>query len=283
MPIFQFLRLSLSVPTIGDLAKEKHRSEPDVSRRDYLTAVFSRRHDFFYSGRQYTFMPCPDETQGPNIYSGFIGKPVVEMVNAGPEQLFALTKSKYYKASFLAIDVSEDQQVIAFEKRQDVGAAQRIIQSMLDEVVRKRKGFSWHTDVEYISSEQDFWIAAKEYHGRITELSFEFYPPNGLKGFEKFKEFDRIAKQQANGQSSEYSIKNPDGAVVVQEGGFVKSAVEYAAEGPGKITLKEGRKTLFSSRQAKKTKDVPETIMPRQSEQTKILGLIAWLFGKKDG
>jgi len=281
MPVFQFLRLSLSIPTIGDLAKEDHRSEPDATRREYLTEAFSHRRDFFYSGRLYTFVPCHAEIQGPTIYSGFIGKPVVEMVNSGPEQLFALTKSRHYKAAFLAIDVSEDQQVVAFEKRQDVGSAHRILRAMLETVVRERKGFSWHTDVEYLSSEQDFWLAAKEYRGRITELSFEFYPPNGLKGFEKFKEFDRLAKMQANGQSSEYSIKNPDGAVA-PEGDFVESAVEYAAEGPGKITLREGRKTLFSSRQAKKTKDVPETIMPRQSEQSKILGLIVWLFGKKD-
>ena len=282
MPVFHFLRLSLSIPTIGDLAKDDRRIQPDTSRREYLTETFSHRRDFFYSGRQYTFMPCPDETQGPNIFSGFIGKPVVEMVNAGPEELFALTKTNHYKAAFLAIDVSEDQQVVAFEKRPDVGSAQRILQAMLEAMVSERKGFSWHTDIEYISSEQDFWLAAKEYRGRITELSFEFYPPNGLKGFEKFKEFDRIAKQQANGQSSEYSIKNPNGSVL-PEGPFVESAVEYAAEGPGRITLKEGRKTLFSSRQAKKTKDVPETIMPRQSEKSKILGLISWLFEKRNG
>lgn len=247
-----------------------------------MTQAFSRRRDFFYLGRQYTFVPCPDETQGPKVFSGFVGKPVVEMVNSGPEKLFALTKTNHYKAAFLAVDVSEDQQVVSFEKRQDVGSSQRILQAMLEEMVRERKGFSWHTDVEYISSEKDFWLAAKEYRGRITELSFEFYPPNGLKGFEKFKEFDRLAKQQANGQSSEYSIKNPNGTVL-PEGAFVESAVEYAAEGPGRITLKEGRRTLLSSRHAKKTKEVPETIMPRHSERSKILGLIGWLFEKKNG
>lgn len=282
MPVFEFLRLSLSIPTIGDLAKEDKREQPDISRREYLTEAFSHRRDFFYSGRQYTFVPCPNETQGPNIFSGFVGKPVVEMVNSGPEELFALTKAKHYKAAFLAIDVSEDQQIVSFEKRQDVGSAQRILQAMLEAVVRTRKGFSWHTDVEYISSEQDFWLAAKEYRGRITELSFEFYPPNGLRGFEKFKEFDRIAKQQANGQSSEYSIKNTNGAVL-PEGPFVESAVEYAVEGAGRITIKEGRRTLFSSKQARKTKDAPEIIMPRHSEKSKILGLIGWLFEKRNG
>lgn len=282
MPTFEYLRLSLSVPTIGDLAREAQRNEPDATRREFLTEVFSSRHDFFYSGRLYTYVPFPESCQGPDIYAGFVGKPVEELVNAGPEELFALTKSKHYKASFLAIDVSPDQQVMAFEKRQDVGSSQRITAALLESHVTRRKGFSWHTDVEYLSTEKDFWMAAKEFRGQITEISFEFYPPNGLKGFDKFKEFDRIAKQQANGQSSEYSIKNPDGAVA-PEGGFVESAVEYASEGPGKITMKSGRKTLFSSRQARRTKDAHESLMPHQSEPTKILGLISYLFGKRNG
>lgn len=280
MPTFEYLQLSLSVPTIGALAEDGERHEPEVDRQAYLTEVFSLRRDFFYSGRQYTYVPAPPDVQGPDVYAGYIGKPVEELVNAGPDELFALTKSKHYKASFVVVDVQAERQVVAFERRQDVGSAHRILEALFESVVRERKGFSWHTDIEYKSSEKDFWHAAEEYRGRITELTFEFYPPNGLLGFDKFKEFDRIAKHQANGQSSEYSIKNPDGAVR-PEGEFVESAAEYAAEGPGKITMKEGRKTLFSSRQAKRTKDAPEGLMPRQSEPAKILGLITFLFGKE--
>ena len=145
--------------------------------------------------------------------------------------------------------------------------------------MRERRSISWHTDIEYKSSESDFWVAAKRFKGQITELKFEFFPPNGLKGFDKFKEFDRLAKQQANGQSSEYSIKNPDGAVL-PEGEFVESAVEYASEGPGRILLKQGRRTLFNSSQAKRTTDVPEPLMPRQGEGAKILGIVSFLFGR---
>jgi|GEM_PF-3711193 len=282
MAKFEFIRLSLSVPTIGDLAKGNQRPEPELSREEFLREAFSERREFFYSGRLYTYVPSPENTHGKTTISGYVGKPVTELVNAGPDDLFALTKSRHYRAAFLAVDVSPTEQVVAFERRNDVGSSQRITTALLDHYVKERKGFSWHTDVEYITSESNFWKAAREYRGRITELSFEFYPPNGLKGFDKFKEFDRLAKQQANGQSSEYALKNKDGAVV-PEGDFVKSAVEYASEGPGKIKMMEGRKVLYNSRQSKRVKDAPEVIMPRQGEHSKILGLIGWLFGKNDG
>ena len=281
MPKFEFLRLSLSIPTIGDLIKEDQRKQPDQTRRDFLTCLFSRRQDFFYRGRQFTYMPFPDDLQGPDAFAAYIGKPVEDFVNEGPEHLFALTKQKHYKASFVAVDVSPTEQLVAFEKRDDVGSARPILEAMFEHYVQQRKGYSWHTDVEYLSSQLDFWKAAKEYQGRITELSFEFLPPNGLKGFEKFKNLDRLAKDQANGQSSTYSIKNKD-AAISPKGDFVESAVEYASEGPGRIIMKEGRRILYNSKRSKKTKNAPESLMPRQGEGSKILGLIPFLFGKRD-
>ncbi len=284
MPTFEFLRLSLSVPTIGDLTKDYDRQEPDITRKEFLTKAFSERLDFFYKKKMYSYVPIPIKINRQDTFAGFIGKPVEELVNDGPDNFFALTPSNHYNAAFLAIDVSESRQIIAFEKGHDVGSPHSIISAMLEHYVKKRKGVSWYSDVEYISLEENFWQAAKKYRGQITELSFEFYPPNGLEGFDDFKKFDRAAKQQANGKSSEYSIKNPDGGVT-PEGGFVEDAVEYASEGPGKITMKKGNRTLFNSRNAKRTKDVPESIMPRQGEgeRFKILELLEWLFGKKDG
>lgn len=280
MAKFEFLRLSLSVPVIGDLARQGVRYEPDLSRTEYLREFFSQRRDFFYYGRVFTFVPSPAETLGPDIYSGYVGRQITEIVNAGPDELFALTKQNHYKASFVAVNIRADQQLVAFEKKVEVGSSLNILKEMFSSYVRARKSHSWHTDIEYVSSSDEFWDAARKYKGRITELSFEFFPPNGLSGFDRFKEFDRLAKSQTNGQSSQYSLKNRDGNIV-PEGEFVESAVAYAAEGPGNIQMKDGRNIIFSSRQAKKIIEAPEPIMPRQGEPSKILGLVHWLFGLK--
>ncbi len=281
LPKFEFLRLSLSVPTLGALAIDGERREPETTRREFLELIFKNKIEFFYQGKLFTYAPSPNDIQGPDKFSGFVGKPVEELVSEGPEKLFALTRSKNWKASFLTIDVRPDQQVIAFERRNDVGSPHRIVEALIDHFVRQLQQTSWHVDLEYMSSPKDFWKAVDEYKGHITEVSFEFHPANGLKGFETFKKFDKLAKQQANAEKSTYALKNESGAVI-PKGEFVEEAVEYASEGGGGTKLKDGRKTLFSSKSAKKVTDVPETLMPRQGEPSKILGLIAYLFGKTD-
>ncbi len=281
MSAFELLRFSLSIPTIGDLNIQENREEPDLDRQAFLNEVFSERIDFFYYGRQLTFFPFKDIDLGENRYAGIIGNPVQELVHLGPDDAFALASSKHYKIAYLYFDAAPEKQIAAFEKRNEIGAAHKVLRAMIEEFVRLRKGYSWHVDIEYLSSKQDFWEAAKKYKGQITKLSFEFYPPNGLNGFDKFKEFDRLAKDQANGQSSEYSITNKEGGVD-PAGDFVESAVEYASEGPGRITMKSGRKTLYSSRAAKRVVEVVESLMPRNNEHAKILGLFDLLFGRRD-
>ncbi|MGR3813259.1 MAG: hypothetical protein ACU0AU_04130 [Cognatishimia activa] len=280
MAKFQFLRLSLSVPPVGPLNLVDKNEEPRIVREEYLRNLFSNRFDFFHSGRLFSFVPSPSNQAGQPFLAGFIGKQVEEMVQSGPEELFAVTRNKHWKASFVAIDVRSHEQVVAFEKRQDVGASQAILNSLVESYGRSLETTTWHVDIEYIQRVADFWEAAKENTGIITELVFEFHPPNGLRGFDSFKNFDRIAKQQANGDSSSYSVKNADGGVR-PEGEFVESAAEYATEGAGGIKLKSGRKTLFDSRKSKKEDDIPESLMPRQGETAKILGLIDYLFGRR--
>ncbi len=284
MPIFEFLRLSLSERPISNTDKKYPKPEPDVPRQAFLTEVFSKRHDFIYRKNKYTYMPFPIENQQKNILAGLIGKPVEELVNAGPDQFFALTKSKGYKAAFLAIDTAKEQQVIAFVKRNDVGNAQAIISTMLKNYVKDRKGVSWHSDVEYISLKESFWSAVEEHEGEITELSFEFYPPNGLQSNEAFKilkALNKVAKEEINSNANKFSFKNDDGSINAK-GDFVKSAAEYASEGAGKIMMKKGNRALFNSRQAKLTKYISKSLMPMDGDKkSKILELLNQLFGKK--
>lgn len=110
-----------------------------------------------------------------------------------------------------------------------------------------------------------------KFRGQITEIAFEFNPPNALKGFDKFKEFDRLAKDQTNSEKSEYALKNKSGGIE-PSGEFIESAVDYASEGAGQVTMKAGKKIIFNSRNFKKTEMIPETVMPREGEPTKIAG-----------
>lgn len=279
MARFQYLRISLSIPPLGPLHLGEVQQEPDIAREDFLRQLFEKRQDFFHRGRLFSYAPSPTNREGDPFLAGFIGKQVEQAVQGGPDQLFAITKQKYWKASFVAIDVRPDSQLIAFEKRSDVGSADKILESLFESYIRNRKSYSWHVDLEYLQRQEDFWKAAQENYGTITELSFEFFPANGLRGFDKFKELDKIAKRQSNGEKSIYSLKNNDGALK-PEGEFIESAAEYATEGAGSIKMKSGRRVVYSSRKTKREEDANEELMPRQGETSKILGLIEWLFRK---
>lgn len=280
MAVFELLRLSLSVPTVGPLLEDREIGEPQISREDFLRGLFSEKREFFHSGRLFTYAPSPTNSTKDMKLSGYIGKQIEQEFQSGPEQLFAITKEKHWRASFVAIDVSDDSQLLYFEKRGDVGTAQAIILSFIEQYTRDFKGFSWHIDAEYLTVEESFWAAVSEHRGEITEVIFEFVPPNVVRGYDKLKELDRMLKQGSNSDSSAYVLKNKDGALD-PKGEFVEGAVKYSSEGVGSIKLKKGRQVLFNSKKNRRKEPVPDELMPRDGEQSKILGLMARLFGRK--
>ncbi len=285
MPNFEAIRLSLSIPTIGDLARELEDRQPASSRQEFLIEAFSRRIDFFHAGSLYHYVPAPTKTNIGSIISGFIGKSVNEKITAGPDELFAQTRTQRYKASFVSLDTSPDHQIVLFEKRSDVGNARNILDQLFSQFIRERQQFSWHVDVEYMSRAVNFWKRAKEFEGSITEISFEFLPPNGLKAemaLDKLKQVDRVAKQTTNAEISEYSLKNKAGQLRPQ-GSFVRDAINYIEQGGGKATMKNGRHTIYNSHNERVVLDSPELLMPRQAEPTKILGMADWLWSKLHG
>lgn len=280
MAVFELLRLSLSIPTVGPLISDVQRGEPKVSRDDFLRGLFSEKREFFHSGKLFTFAPSPTNSINDRQLSGYVGKQVEQEFQTGPEKLFAITKEKHWRASFVTIDISEDSQLLYFERRGDVGTAQAIIMSFIEQYIRDFRGFSWHIDVEYLTVEESFWAAVSEHRGEITEAIFEFVPPNVVRGYDKLKELDRMLQQGSNSDSSAYVLKNKDGALD-PKGEFIEGAVKYSSEGVGSIKLKRGRSVLFNSKKNRRSEQVAEELMPRGGEKAKILGLVARLFGKK--
>lgn len=280
MAVFELLRLSLSIPTVGPLVSDYQTGEPKISRENFLRGLFGQKREFFHSGKLFTFAPSPTNSGKDKKLSGFVGKQVEQEFQSGPDMLFAITKEKHWRAAFIAIDISEDSQLLYFEKRGDVGKAQAIIMSFVEQYIRDFKGFAWHIDAEYLTVEESFWAAVSEHRGEITEAIFEFVPPNVVRGYDKLKELDRMLKQGSNSDSSAYVLKNKDGALD-PKGEFVEGAVKYSSEGVGSIKLKKGRSVLFNSKKNRRSESVAEDLMPREGEGAKILGLIAALFGKK--
>lgn len=278
MAKFNFVRLSLSIPTIGPLLKETDgRRAPELTRKDFLHAAFTSRRDFFHRGRLFTYVPAPKDAQHDDTVVGYFGKKFSQTVNDGPDNLYRTKTAEFYRASVVAVDLRPDRQIVAFERKYDLGESTALLESFFSDFVRHEETLSWHVDCEYISEERDFWTAVKQHRGEITEVAFEFFPPNGVSGFDSFKNFDKIAKEASNAESSKYSLLNADGNLV-PAGPIVEEAVEYAHEGPGRVQLRHGRKVLYNSQKSRITKEIPEDVMPREVETTKLLGLVLMLF-----
>lgn len=278
MPKFNFVRLSLSVPTVGPLLVEgEGRREPEMTRLEFLRAAFSERRDFFHRARLFTYVPAPPDAQQDHIVMGYFGKKFSQTVSDGPDNLYRSKTAEFYRASVVAVDLRPDRQVVAFERKYDLGEATPLLESFFLDYIRASKSFSWHVDCEFISEERDFWTAVEQHRGEITEVAFEFFPPNGVTGFDSFKVFDKVAKESSNAESSKYSLLNSDGNLN-PNGEIVASAVEYAHEGPGRVQLKSGRRVLYNSQKSRITREIPEEVMPREVEVAKLLGLALMLF-----
>lgn len=269
MAVFEYLHFALSVPPLGPLDNSE-RLEPTITREGFLRYLFDNRHDFFHRGALFTYVPARSPMLDPSILAGFVGRLTSELENAGPDELFALTPRNRWRASFVAADLSPTRQIVAVEKRGDVGSAHRVMESLVSSATSTAKaGLSWHVDIEYVTRPQAFKEAAERFRGKITELEFTFNPPNALRGFDRFKEFDRLAVRETNAENSQYSLKNPAGGIEAK-GDFVESAVDYAHEGAGRVKIKTGKQVAYDSRQSKKTTSVPETLMPREGDAANI-------------
>ena len=234
MPKFNFVRLSLSVPPLGPLlVDDEPRKEPPLTRYDFLRQAFSERRDFFHRGKLVTYVPGPIEAQQENFMVGYFGKKLSQTVNDGPENLYRRTVAEFHRASVVAIDLRPDRQIVAFERRSDLGEATALLESFFADFSRREVSFSWHVDCEFISEGRDFWVAVNQHRGEITEVIFEFYPANGVTGFDSFKVFDKVAKEASNADRSKYSLQNLDGGLV-PSGPVIEDAVEYAHEGAGR-------------------------------------------------
>lgn len=270
MATFEFLRLSLSVPRMGPLDATAD-SAPSDSREDYIRYLFSQPHSFFFRLSLFSYVPVSSKLLPPYVLAGRIGKRTEKLKMQGPEQEFVLAPAKEWNASFLVVDVRPDEQVVAIERRTDVGTSHGVLEHFFASKLTEYQKTAWHVDIEYISRSSDFFAVAQRYYGQLTELSFTFHPPNGLRGFERFKELDRIGKDQTNADESEYALKNKKGNLN-PKGEFVESALDYASEGAGVTKLKAGKKVVFNSRDHKETLEVSEEMMPRQGEEIKVAG-----------
>lgn len=259
MATFEYLRISLA-------RGQASLFEPELTRQDFLREVFTRRWDFTYRKRVYTYDPLPDTG---DYVGGVIGREIAELRNAGPDTHWQLIEQRHWPIAYLTIDIGEKEQVAALQNHGKVGSPRGLLESLLEHATKTERYASWRPAVEFVSSAADFWKAASSHVGSITSLSFSFLPPNMLGAKEAIDDLVRAAAEEANSEETELRLKNSDGNLN-PSGPLVEASVSTATQGGGEVTMKAGKKTIYSSSKNRKTKEIENDDIPKPSNIEKV-------------
>lgn len=269
MPTFEYLRVSLA-------PGQRSLFDADMTRQEFLKEAFGRRWDFTYRKRLYTYDPITID-DGP--VGGVVGREIAELHNAGPDTHWEIIEQKHWPIAYLTLDIGEREQIAAFQHHGKVGAPRGLLESLLEHITKTAEFASWRPAVEFVSSSADFWKAAEAYTGKITSLSFSFLPPNMLRAKEAIDDLVRAASDEANSTETEIKMNNPDGNLV-PSGTLVEASVSTATQGGGEVTMKSGKKIIYSSSKNRKTKEIDGDDVPKPSSLEQVRGLFRRLLAK---
>lgn len=268
MAIFEFLRISLAAK--ADLFA-------DLTRQQFLRQAFSRRWDFTYRKRLYTYTPLPRMMD--DIVGGIVGREISEFHNDGPDTHWSIIEQKHWPIAYLALDIGEREQIAAFQNHNRVGSPLGLLESLLEHIARDPSYLGWRPSVEYMASKSDFWKAAETFKGKISALTFTFVPPNMLGAKQAIDNLVKAASAETNAEETELKLRNPGGNLV-PAGDLVEASLDTATSGGGEVTMKAGKKTVFSSSKNRTTKEFDADDIPKPSSIEQVLALFKRLLPK---
>jgi hypothetical protein len=133
---FELLRLSLVARNQGDLFRE-----PAPDRRQALRAIFSNRHRFPHRKGSFEYIPRPDIQIDGNAIVGRMGRLTSELAYMPPEHRLDEYYEERWVATDLVLRISDDpksDQIVAVERKHDLGKPLPILESFAAYVNRKR-------------------------------------------------------------------------------------------------------------------------------------------------
>ncbi|MGQ3356324.1 MAG: hypothetical protein ACT6XS_16990 [Phreatobacter sp.] len=266
---FELLRLSL-VKRREDLFSLK------IDRDVWLRRVLGDTVEFVHRNRPYTFVPQPSD-DGSYI-SGMIGRGIIVVENASPEEAFQLVTRPAYAASAILLDPThhQDGQKVALQVKPNVGAPLAILNSLVKQI-NSNSTNPYTIYVETISEEKDFWNFVRENRGNVTSVTFEFFAPNMFDSEDEFDEELRQLREKENAQKVTMKLESPDGLDLETE--RVRVAANVATRGTGSIKARtRGKAKRFNSKDRGKRLKISEN--DNGEEKSMIRSLIKAIFSK---
>lgn len=269
---FELFRLSLLQRSQLD-AFEVRRT-----REEYLRAVFADRWSFEFYGNEFHYVPDEEQPRSDVILAR-IGRELITTENLPPDEGFADTLHQGWKAVAVIIDPREHQdgQKIAIAINSRVGRAQRLIAGIVGTINDKLPNTDWHIEVEPIPDTESFWHYARKHEGEITNLTFEFVPPNMFGGSDDLSEELRQFRREEHAEKVTLILKAKEGLDAITK--RTKEAVEYISKAGGTIRARAKRGRAFSSSRKTATTKIDEPDMPNETKASALARLADRILG----
>lgn len=259
---FQFIYLGLSEADGLPLIPE-HDDSPSITRKVFLTNIFSEKRNFNDGKGGYAYLPFFDgnkiNVDGDEYIIGRIGKKRMNEVGLGPAQEFQKTKIEDWRASLLIIGLESKSQIVTIQNEGKFNYS-LILKEMISSTLKKERSNpnsenEWQSvfkvSQELLKNTLDFWSAFEAHKGNINKVVLSFNPPNGIveDRVENLKHVIKETQKSTNANGADLTLNSSDGELSTKDG-FLRSCVNYLFNGGGSLEIWRKNKKVFSSRRS---------------------------------
>ena len=186
-----------------------------------------------------------------------------------------------WKAAVVVIDPThhDDGQKVAVGEDAMVGSPPGLIQALVATINEACPHTAYDIEVEPIVSAQSFWQFANRHKGQITNVTFEFVPPNMFGGSNNLSEELRQFRKKENAEKVVVRLISSEG--IDTDTDRTKESVDYIVKGTGRISAKTKSGLRFNSTNKVATTMIDAKEMPDEPTLTRLSRLVTRILGRE--
>lgn len=251
--VFELFHLSLHTKKQSELFSQRV-----ITREEWLREVFSS--GFKFKTKKNEIHWVPEKIDGVLI-TGRLIKNHARRRNRPPEEGAVEEIVDEWQGSIFVLDPTKHSngQKVAFERDNTLGKFVSVM-NRLAEYLNSLENSPFIVEPKPIFNKESFWKWAETYDFRLKKINFEFITPNM---FDVKSDFDKEMEEFGQYGVSRVAMSMTDGnrgSGIDARGKQIENAVEYAAQGGGKINAKSRNGEVFSSNNNIKTRKLPPNL-----------------------
>jgi hypothetical protein len=251
---FELARMFLMHRAQADAFSRRNPDGSEMSRGEWLRAVFLERIDFIHRNAPRRYDPDVQQIRDNRIISR-IGKQIV-LRESDPDNYLREMKRTQWRACLVIIDpVSHsDGQKVAIEASSAIGSGFGNFESLIASINSRTPPEPFVIELHSITNQDSFWDYVKRNEGMITSITLEVAMPNMFGGESSFEEDVRRLRDREKARRVKETIENPEG--LQPDTDRMREAVSYATRGGGKVKAKAKDAAPYDSTEDKKFLEV---------------------------